>query len=164
MEKLGIQWPALLIQVINFGLLVFLLQKFLYKPLLKKLDERTSKIAASLALEETLKQKSEALDTKEAEILKKAKKTAQEYLEQAKQDALVDRDLVLKDAKSENEKLLAKLESQQQAHLTELKQELVKSTVSVSSEMLRSVLSDVLTESDQRKILAESLKNLKSAK
>ncbi len=41
----GIDWRLLLIQALNFGLLLVVLSYFLYKPLLKIIDERREKIA-----------------------------------------------------------------------------------------------------------------------
>ncbi len=36
----GLNWKLLLIQGINFGIVLFILQRFLYKPLIKMIDER----------------------------------------------------------------------------------------------------------------------------
>src|SRR3989337_3080966 len=40
---------SLLIQIVNFGLLLFFLWKFLYRPFLAKLDERSQAIKKSLS-------------------------------------------------------------------------------------------------------------------
>jgi F-type H+-transporting ATPase subunit b len=46
----GIDWRLFIIQAINFGLVVFLLSKFLYKPILNVIEERR-KIIKSKHLE-----------------------------------------------------------------------------------------------------------------
>lgn len=56
----GIDWRLLLIQAVNFGLLLLILWRFLYRPLVKMLDERRGKIAESV-------QKAEAADRRLAE-------------------------------------------------------------------------------------------------
>lgn len=48
--KLGIEWKLLLAQGLNFILLLIILRKFLYKPILKMLDERKAR-AESLQIE-----------------------------------------------------------------------------------------------------------------
>lgn len=48
--KLGIEWKLLLAQGLNFILLLIILRKFLYRPILKMLDERKAK-AESLQIE-----------------------------------------------------------------------------------------------------------------
>jgi F-type H+-transporting ATPase subunit b len=56
----GINGKLLLIQVVNFGLLLLVLWRFLYTPVLKMIDERRGKIAESV-------QKAEAADRRLAE-------------------------------------------------------------------------------------------------
>jgi F-type H+-transporting ATPase subunit b len=43
-----INWFTVIAQVINFLLLVWLLKRFLYKPILKAIDEREGKIASQI--------------------------------------------------------------------------------------------------------------------
>ena len=57
MDKLGIEPVMLLTQVINFLVLVILLTKFLYKPILKLIDERRKKIEEGLQLAQEMKLK-----------------------------------------------------------------------------------------------------------
>ena len=44
-EAFGIDWKLLLAQAVNFGVLFVALTYFLYKPVLKTLDERKQKVA-----------------------------------------------------------------------------------------------------------------------
>ena len=44
MGELGINLPGLITQLISFSILLFLISKFLYKPVVKLLDERAEKI------------------------------------------------------------------------------------------------------------------------
>ena len=53
----GIDWKLLLIQGVNFGLLLFVLWKFLYGPLLKIIDERREKIAEGVRTAELAAQR-----------------------------------------------------------------------------------------------------------
>jgi len=53
-----IRWYQLLFQIVNFGILIFLLNRFLYRPILKIVEDRNKKIEDSLkAAEATLKEK-----------------------------------------------------------------------------------------------------------
>lgn len=88
--------------MLNFLILVGLLRHFLYKPILKAIDEREKKIAAQLAdaeakkteankEQEEFKQKNEAFDKEKKALTDKAVAEAQEerkkLLEQARADA-----------------------------------------------------------------------------
>jgi F-type H+-transporting ATPase subunit b len=82
-EKLGIDYRLIIAQVVNFVLLLVVLQRLAYKPVLKMLNDRTEKIEKSLKqaqkIEEELKNTEE---TKIAEI-KKAKEEAQKIIKEA---------------------------------------------------------------------------------
>ena len=49
MEKLGINWGLLIAQIFNVVLLVWLLTRFLYKPVLNMFNERTNRLGAKPA-------------------------------------------------------------------------------------------------------------------
>ena len=47
LETLGIQWPKLIAQFVNFSIVLFVLWKFAYKPIFNMLEFRRDKIASS---------------------------------------------------------------------------------------------------------------------
>ena len=97
-----IDWFTVIAQAINFLILVWLLKRFLYKPILHAIDEREKGIAAQLAQAEAKKaeaqeerddfqHKNEAFDQERAALLKKATDEAngerQRLLDVARKDA-----------------------------------------------------------------------------
>ena len=64
---MNINWFTVIAQVINFLILVWLLKKFLYKPILNAIDEREKKIADKIKDADAQK----ALAHKEEENFKK---------------------------------------------------------------------------------------------
>lgn len=55
----GVDWKLLLIQAVNFGLLLSVLTYFLYKPVLRIIDERQRKIAEGVKTAEEAQRKLE---------------------------------------------------------------------------------------------------------
>jgi F-type H+-transporting ATPase subunit b len=55
---LGISLPLLISQLVSFVILLLLLWRFAYKPVLKMLDERAKKIKESIESAETVKDQS----------------------------------------------------------------------------------------------------------
>lgn len=116
---MDIQLAQIIFQIINFGLVLFVLTRFIYKPVLKLLNDRKEKVlAASEASNEILKEK-ENLEKVKTETLseanQKAKKIENEIKEEAKKEAktLVEKskeELSLKEAKFTDE--LAKLKKE----------------------------------------------------
>ena len=84
MEKLGIQPVQLLAQVFNFLILIILLRKYLYKPILKMLEERRKKIEEGLKSSEQAKKELDEAEKKKAEIISKAKLEASKIMDEAK--------------------------------------------------------------------------------
>ena len=97
-----INWFTVIAQAINFLILVWLLKRFLYKPILHAIDERAKGIATQLAEAEAKKaeaqkerddfqHKNEAFDQERAALLKKAADEAtaerQRLLDEARKDA-----------------------------------------------------------------------------
>ena len=97
-----IDWFTVIAQVINFLVLVWLLKRFLYKPILHAIDEREKGIATQLAQSEAKKaeaqqerddfqHKNEAFDKERAALLSKATNEAQaerqRLLDEARKDA-----------------------------------------------------------------------------
>ena len=97
-----INWFTVVAQAVNFLILVWLLKRFLYKPILHAIDEREKGIATQLAEAEAKKaeaqkerddfqHKNEAFDQERAALLKKATDEAnaerQRLLDEAKKDA-----------------------------------------------------------------------------
>lgn len=79
--KLGIHGPQLIGQLLNFGIIAVVLWRFVYKPLLKKMDERSKKISDGLAFsEEATKALNQATREKE-ELLRQAQHEARAILD-----------------------------------------------------------------------------------
>lgn len=97
--------PELIWTIINFFLLMFLLKLFLYKPVLRILDERKAKVTEGLAegkkAEATLEETNTMLD----EELSEQNAKAREFIGQARAEAEKERDAVLADAHKEAESL-----------------------------------------------------------
>lgn len=127
MEALGINLPLFLAQLINFGVVLWLLWTLLYKPVTKMLNDRTARIESSLREADQVKQQlanarrdydaeiararqeaagivAQAQDrakAQEAEILSQARKEADSIRERARTEALGERDQMLRDAKNQ---------------------------------------------------------------
>lgn len=127
MEKLGINWGLLIAQLFNVILLVVLLSRYLYQPVLKILNERTQRIQEGLRDAEQVKQQlanakrdydaeiakarqeaagvlaqaQERARTQEAEIIAQARAEADRLRSEAREQALQERDQLLRDVKGQ---------------------------------------------------------------
>ena len=107
LDKLGIDWKLLLAQLVNFGIVLLVLYKFLYKPLLKFLDQRSERIAKSLLEAKRIEESLLQLEVTKAETLAESRRQAQELLKQAEVQAQTQRQETLIRVKAEAEKVIA---------------------------------------------------------
>lgn len=84
MHTFGIDWRLLLVNGVNFGLLMAGLSYFLYKPVLAMLEERRNKVAAGVrAADEAEKRLAQTADER-AEVLARAGREADELVAAAR--------------------------------------------------------------------------------
>ena len=111
-----IDWFTVIAQVINFLILVWLLKRFLYRPILNAIDAREKRIATELADADTKKAAAERqrdeFQQKNAEL----DKQRNVYLNQAIDEAKAERQRLLETARQESDALRVK---RQQALLNE---------------------------------------------
>ena len=140
-EAFGVNWQLLLVQAINFGLLLFVLTYFLYKPVMKMIDERQKKIAEGVrTAEEAARRLADAKQegdqitgeaAREAEgIVASARTRADERGVEIVKAAQVQADAVLKDAAARAE------EAKRQA-LQESQREIARAAMLAAEKILR---------------------------
>ena len=133
-------------QMISFLILLYVLNRVLYKPLLKFLDKRSEDIKRSMAqAESTEKEAGVVLDSAKEE-LEKARAKAHAIKNQAQQIADGESENIVKNARREAEELLARAKKETETELGQAKDELQRKTgllaVEISERLLRSNLSD----------------------
>ena len=97
--------PELIWTIIDFFLLMFLLKIFLFKPVLRILDERKAKVEAGFAEGKEAEKALEETNAALTEELSEQNNKAREYIGQARAEAEKKRDAVLADAHKEAESL-----------------------------------------------------------
>ncbi|KKQ95284.1 MAG: ATP synthase subunit b [candidate division CPR2 bacterium GW2011_GWC1_39_9] len=106
LHNLGIDPKLLLAQGINFSLLLFILYKFLYKPTLKMLDERSKKIEKSLENVEEIEKRLEDIQEMEKESARKIKEKATVLLGEAREKIEETKISMIKDADIKAKKII----------------------------------------------------------
>ncbi len=138
-----IDWFTVIAQVLNFLLLVWLMKRFLYKPILHAIDEREKNIAAELA--EADKKKSEA--QKESEEFKR--KTADldrdraALMKKAEDGAQTERQRLLEEARRAAEDLSFKRQEALKAEEHNLHQAIRRRTGKEVFSIARKTLTDL---------------------
>lgn len=162
MEKLGIDPILLLAQTINFGLIVLLLRKFLYKPILDLLEKRKKEIAEGIELTEKLRVEEEKYSAKKAKLLDTARAEAGAIISDAKQKAKEQANIINEQANSEASSLISKAKEDISQQKKAMELEMRSYAVNLAVSMAKRLLTVALTEKEVEKILDRHLEEIKS--
>lgn len=162
MDKLLNEFSAGLFmwQTLLFVILIFILKKFAWKPILSAVEEREEGIKNALESAEKAKADMQALNADNERILAEAKgerdsllKEAREMkdkiINEAKEQANTEADKILLSAKEQinNEKMKA---------ITELKNQVADMSIDIAEKILKSELSD---NNKQKELVAKALES-----
>jgi len=135
-----IEWQLILAQLVNFAIVLFVLWKFAYNPILKTLNDRTKKIEKGIKDAEAAKKKLEDVSVEEKEILKKARLEAQEVIKRAEDMAKKEAGNIAVEAKKQTEKMIAdaqkSIEQEKSKMMTEVKSEIAGLVVAATEKII----------------------------
>ena len=142
---------TLIAQVVNFIILLWVLAKFAYKPLLKAMDDRRTKIVKDMDQADHARKEAEALKQEYVNQLKNAKKEANDIVSKANAMAQQLHDEALANAQKEREELLASgrqtLEMERKKALLDVREQII----ALSTEIAGRVLQEKLDSAEDRK-------------
>jgi F-type H+-transporting ATPase subunit b len=129
----GIDYRLLIVQIVNFGVLLLVLWKFLYTPLLKMMDDRKAAIHKGVLDAEHASKKLAEAEAEKRALLTKAAQDADALSERARKDAAEKERHATLEAEAKAARVLAEAESKsaemKQQALAESKQEIAKLVV-----------------------------------
>lgn len=158
MEQLGIQPVQLLTQLFNFAIMVFVLSKLLYKPILKSLDVRRKKIAEGLEYAEKMKAETEKTESKRQAIVNSAKDEAHKIIEESRKTGKSVEAEIIEKAHEEERAILEKGRSELEMERSEMEKRLKEQTVAVAEAIATKVLESTLTIKDHHSIIEKKIK------
>jgi len=154
----------LILQIVNFSIIFFLLAKFVYKPILKILDERANKVADGLkAAEKSIQEQILIEETKQKELVKTQKEVAK-ILEEAGKKANVLSKEIIDEARSEAQKVVKNEETQLRARLEKEESRLKGEIAHLVTDTTRTVLRSNLSAKHQKEIIKSQINDLKKLK
>lgn len=156
-EALGINLPAIIAQTVNFLILFFLLRAFLFKPILKMLDDRRDRIAEGLNAAETARAEAAQAQVKTEELMVDARRQSQEAVAnaqniaariqaEAREQAAQDREVTIERARAE-------IQQERDRAIAELRGEFASITVKAAER----VIGESLDADAHRRIIDETL-------
>jgi F-type H+-transporting ATPase subunit b len=155
--SLGVNLPLLVVFIINFIVLFILLRLFLYKPVLKMLDERTKRTKEGMELAEATKKEYEQAKGEVQKQIEKGRQEAQAIIDQAIQTGERLREESRQEATKQAQVIIdrtrAELETERDKIIGEMRREFVDISITAAEKVIK----ETLDKEKHRKLIEETL-------
>ena len=166
MDSMQLVTPAIGLMfwtIVIFILLLLILKKFAWKPILKAVDDRNNSIKDALSSAEKAKEEMEQLSADNDKILtearmerdsiiKEAREIKEKTISEAKSKATKEAEKIIIDAKQQ-------IKNEQMKAMIELKNEIADISIQMAEKILKTELKDAKS---QKKLIEEDLTHLES--
>lgn len=161
LKNFGFDPVMLAAQIVNFLIILYLLKRFLYKPLLGMLKKRED------AIREGVRQAKEAQETlektlqQEKKILTKAQEAARAIVEDAKLQAQEVSHEIEANTKRQTQKMIEDAKEQIELESKGMEKRLAEKVSLLASNMLTKSLEGLFGDKEQKQIVEKALKQIK---
>jgi F-type H+-transporting ATPase subunit b len=155
--SLGINLPLLVVFIVNFIVLLVLLRLFLYKPVMKVLDERAQRTKDAMELAEAIKKEYEQAKGEVQKQIEKGRQEAQAIITQAMQVGERLKEESKQEAAKQAQVMIDRTRSELEAERDKIIGDLRREFVDISIAAAEKVIKETLDREKHRKLIEETL-------
>ncbi len=150
-------------QIINFLIILFILKRFAYKPVLDILKKREDSIKEGLKQAEEGKIFLDEALEKEKKILQNAQKIAEKIIEDAKNQSIEIGKIAEENTKKQVESMMTEAREQMMQESREAEERIATKVSELAVEFLQKSMQDVFGDRQQRELTQAVLKKIRKA-
>jgi len=154
---------SLIVQFVNFFILLFILQRLLYKPFLAKMAERTAAIKTSLEEAQAVRAEAARQQEENDARLRKAHAEAAAIRDQALREAADESRKHIEAAQAQSRKLVEDTKAQLDAEVRRARDELRREVSDLAVAVAEKLVHRTLREDDHRRIVSEAIAAMKTS-
>jgi F-type H+-transporting ATPase subunit b len=154
---------SLIVQFVNFCILLFILQRLLYKPFLAKMAERTAAIKSSLEEAQAVRAEAARQQEENEARLRQAHAEAAAIREQALREAAEVSRKHIEAAQSQSRKMVEDTKAQLDAEVRRARDELRREVSDLAVAVAEKLVHRTLREDDHRRIVNEAIAAMKTS-
>lgn len=154
---------SLIVQGVNFLLLMLVLWKILYRPFVAKMDERTAAIKKSLEEARLARAEAQRQQEENAARLREAYAEAQAIREAALTAAAAEQRKLVEAARVEAQRLVASAKAQLENDVRRTRDELRREVADLATAVAERVIRKSLRAEEHRRIVAEAVQSLEAS-
>jgi len=155
--SLGINLPLLVVFVANFIVLLVMLRLFLYKPVMKVLDERAKRAREAIELAEATKKEYDQAKDEVQKQIEKGRQEAQAIIGQAMQVGERLKEESRQEAAKQAQVIVDRARSELGAERDKMVGDLRREFVAISIAAAEKVIKETLDREKHRKLIEETL-------
>ena len=155
--SLGINLSLLVVFTVNFIILLVLLRLFLYKPVMKVLDERAERTKEAMELAEATKQEFEQAKGEVQKQIEKGRQEGQAIIAQALQTGERLKEESRAEATKQAQVIIDRTRSELEAERDKIVGDLRRVFVDISIAAAEKVIKETLDREQHRKLIEETL-------
>jgi len=153
-----IDWKILIAQIINFGIIFFVLYRFAFKPLSKMMNDRTKLIEKSLTDAKDIEKKLTQTNSERDEVLSQAKKEALAIVEQASAMAETNRQKLVAKTKEEVAQIVSQEREKIVAEKENIKTELKREMADLVVLAVEKVMNEKMDSAKDKELITKAIK------
>ena len=161
LKNFGVNPILLSAQIVNFLIILFVLKKFLYKPILELLKKRQTMIKEGIKQAEESRNRLEKVVIEEKSILRNAQLQAKELMEDAKQESIELTLQMNEAAKKQTEKILKDARDQIARESLETEKRLAINTSKLAVSFLQKTLAEFFSGKEQKEVVSNVLRKIR---
>ena len=140
----------IILQIINFGILYFLLKKFLAKPLSSMLSNRAELIKNNIESSESNKRKADELLTEQREALKLAQVEAQSIRKKAEEAAEKELNTIVETGKESAQKIIEQAHKDIELQTNNARKKLLTDVGDLALKVVQKFVSSEVSEKEKK--------------
>lgn len=156
----GLRTDIFVAQLVNFLLVLLVLWKFAYKPILAALDEREKKIEKSVRDADLVTKRLQDADKEKADILRFAREEADAFARKSLEDTQARKTEMVAAAKQEVERVIAQgkaqLAEEHDAMMISMRKEIVEISIAAATK----ILGEAITEKKSQSLAEEVIRKM----
>ncbi len=161
MDKLGVDLVSILAQVVNFGILVFVLNKFVFKTVIQIVELSKKRTKETEDSAQKVKQELENLEKNKEKEMLRAKREATGVISQAKQEAESQKREIVTKAKNEAREIIKEAQVEIKNKEAKMKEGVKEYSANLAVKIASRLIAEFLDKEKQRLLIKRAITNLK---
>ncbi len=160
LNLLGLNKTLFIFQLINFLIIAYILKRFLFKPLMKMIDERKRRVEQSLQDAEDARIVLENAGEERKKIIAEAKNDADALTLSSKASIEETRVKMTEDAKQRSSQIIEDAKQKAAMEFENMNKQIGQMSLEISEKVMTKVFSELFTEEEKKALMSRALEKI----